>query len=54
MIYLGFLMALLPFVLIFFYIVKEDGLNVALKVFGFTFVITSWLVMAVKIIEVYK
>lgn len=56
MIHLGFLMVAIPFVLIFIYIVKEDGFKVALKVFGLTFFITLWLVMAmaVKIIEVYK
>ena len=54
MIYFGFLMVAIPFVLIFIYIVKEDGFKVALKVFGLTFAITSWIAMAVKIIEVYK
>lgn len=54
MIYLGFLMVAIPFALIFLYIAKEDGFKVALKVFGLTFVIVSWMAMAVKIIEVYK
>lgn len=54
MIYFGFLMVAIPFVLIFLYIVNEDGLKVAVKVFGFTFFITLWLVMAMQIIEVYK
>lgn len=47
-------MVAIPFVLIFLYIVKEGGFKVALKVFWITFVIVSWMTMAVTIIEVYK
>lgn len=54
MIYLGFLMAALPFVAMFLFIVKQDGFKTAVTVFGLSFATVAWIGIAVKIIEVCK